>query len=53
MSLAEFADELFTVRDLLRFAVSRFTEVGLTYGHGTSGPLDEAAFLARLAELGG
>lgn len=45
MSLAEFADELFTVRDLLRFAVSRFTEVGLTYGHGTSSPLDEAAFL--------
>ncbi len=45
MSLAEFADELFTVRDLLRFAVSRFTEVGLTYGHGTTGPLDEAAFL--------
>jgi ribosomal protein L3 glutamine methyltransferase len=45
MSLAEFADELFTVRDLLRFGVSRFTEVGLTYGHGTTGPLDEAAFL--------
>ncbi len=39
------SDELITVRDLLRYAVSRFTAADLTYGHGTSGPLDEAAFL--------
>lgn len=39
------ADDLLTVRDLLRYAVSRFNAAGLTYGHGTSGALDEAAFL--------
>lgn len=39
------ASELRTVRDLLRFAVSGFTAAHLTYGHGTSSALDEAAFL--------
>lgn len=39
------ADDLITVRDLLRYAVSRFNAAGLTYGHGTSNALDEAAFL--------
>lgn len=39
------ADDLLTVRDLLRYAVSRFTAAGLTYGHGTETALDEAAFL--------
>ena len=34
-----------TVRDWLRFAVSRFTAAQLVYGHGTSTALDEAAFL--------
>jgi ribosomal protein L3 glutamine methyltransferase len=34
-----------TVRDWLRFAVSRFTEAKLVYGHGTSTAFDEAAFL--------
>jgi ribosomal protein L3 glutamine methyltransferase len=34
-----------TVRDWLRFAVSRFTEAKLVYGHGTSSAFDEAAFL--------
>lgn len=34
-----------TVRDWLRFAVSRFNEAQLVYGHGTSRALDEAAFL--------
>ncbi len=38
-------DELLTVRDLLRYAVSRFRAAELTYGHGTTGALDEAAFL--------
>ncbi len=37
--------ELITVRDWLRFATSQFTRAGLTYGHGTSTALDEAAFL--------
>jgi len=34
-----------TVRDWLRWAVSRFSEAELVYGHGTSTALDEAAFL--------
>lgn len=34
-----------TVRDWLRFAVSRFEEAGCVYGHGTATALDEAAFL--------
>lgn len=34
-----------TVRDWLRFAVSRFSAAEIVYGHGTDGPLDEAAFL--------
>ena len=39
------ADDLLTVRDLLRYAVSRFNAAGLTYGHGTASALDGAAFL--------
>jgi ribosomal protein L3 glutamine methyltransferase len=34
-----------TLRDWLRFGVSRFRAAGLVYGHGTQGPLDEAAFI--------
>jgi ribosomal protein L3 glutamine methyltransferase len=36
---------LVTVRDWLRYAVSRFNAGELVYGHGTSTALDEAAFL--------
>ncbi len=36
---------LHTVRDWLRYAVSRFNAAGLTYGHGTANAFDEAAFL--------
>lgn len=37
--------ELSTVRDWLRFAVSRFHEAGLAYGHGSLNAYDEAAYL--------
>lgn len=38
-------DDLVTVRDWLRYAVSRFNEGKLVYGHGTASALDEAAFI--------
>ncbi|KAF3999116.1 50S ribosomal protein L3 N(5)-glutamine methyltransferase [Glaciimonas immobilis] len=34
-----------TIRDLLRFAVTRFNTEGLFFGHGSSTALDEAAYL--------
>lgn len=41
--------ELFTIRDWLRFAVSRFEEAGLFYGHGTQNSYDEAVWLVMAA----
>ena len=38
-------DELVTVRDWLRWAVSRFTEARLHFGHGTDNACDEATWL--------
>lgn len=38
-------DELMTLRDWLRYAVSRFTEAGLFFGHGCDNAYDEAVWL--------
>jgi ribosomal protein L3 glutamine methyltransferase len=38
-------DELVTLRDWLRWTVSRFNESGLFYGHGTDNAWDEAIWL--------
>jgi ribosomal protein L3 glutamine methyltransferase len=37
--------ELVTVRDFLRYAVSRFTAAGLFFGHGSNNAWDEAVYL--------
>ncbi len=39
------AEHLLTLRDFLRYAVSRFGAAGLAHGHGASSAFDEAAYL--------
>lgn len=38
----EAVNELHSIRDILRFAMSRFNEAGIFYGHGTDNAWDEA-----------
>lgn len=45
MMFDEAQAQLETVRDLLRFALSRFTEARLFFGHGSASAYDEAAYL--------
>lgn len=42
--MSEF-NELYTIRDFIRYAVSHFNESGLHYGHGTETAWDEAVAL--------
>src|SRR5713101_8387133 len=45
-TLPKIADgELLTLLDFVRYAVSRFVEAKLTFAHGTTDPVAEAAFL--------
>ena len=44
-AMTPFPTELETIRDWLRYAVSRFNAAGLHYGHGTDNAYDEAVFL--------
>ena len=48
-SIPELAQELHTVRDYLRFAVSQFRQAELFYGHGTDNDWDEALALVLQA----
>jgi ribosomal protein L3 glutamine methyltransferase len=41
----EAVDELHTIQDMLRWAVSRFNDAGIYYGHGTDNAWDEAVRL--------
>jgi len=49
MHYPRLSEELFTIRDWLRFTVSRFEESGIFFGHGTDNSYDEAAWLILAA----
>ncbi len=42
-------DQLLTIRDVLRFAVSRFNAEGLTFGQGTADAVDISGGALALA----
>ncbi len=42
-------EELFTIRDWLRFTVSQFEKAGIFFGHGTDNSYDEAVWLVMSA----
>lgn len=41
----DITSELLTLRDFWRYAISRFSAAGLSFGHGTTNAVDDAAFL--------
>lgn len=49
MQFNQIHEELFTIRDWIRFTVSRFEEAGLFFGHGTDNAYDEAVWLVMRA----
>ena len=49
MTTPNLFDELHTLRDFIRWGVSRFNEAGLFYGHGMTSSLDEAVYLSLFA----
>ncbi len=52
MTILDAQANLRTLRDVLRFAVSRFSEAGLMFGHGQADAFEEAAFIVmRMLKL--
>lgn len=49
LDIKEAQQELVTLRDIIRWGVSRFAEFPLYYGHGMANALDETVFLALSA----
>ena len=47
--LPKLVEELFTIRDWLRFTVSQFEKAGIFFGHGTDNSYDEAVWLLMSA----
>jgi ribosomal protein L3 glutamine methyltransferase len=45
MPAESIAQQLRCIRDLLRYAVSRFNQAGVNFGHGSDNAYDEAAYL--------
>ena len=49
MTREDITNELVTLRDYWRYAISRFNAADLSYGHGTTTAGDDAAFLLLAA----